>query len=466
MKNIFRILFAVFATVFVITSCEDEADRDWTTPEASFTLYDTTLGTATLYPSMESNPFTLKWEAVSGASEYTVEIASTETFDSPVTLGTSSTNVFTTTIGELNTAMLQAGLSPYTSNTAYIRVTTGSQVSNVISFSVTPYPAEVPVITAPTSGEEFILSAENESENATTINWSDYASYGVDVTYTVELAATGSDTYQTVGTVTNANSIALTVQELNALILKTGAEVGVQGDFNIRVTASTTSTGGTIEKTSEVVTIKVTPYESNVVLYLVGDATAAGWTNSADNASMFPLLNSHSQSTQYTYTGYFAAGGFKLIKTKGSWGEQYGKGDSDGTLSADGGSGNISVPSAGYYKFTADTSTLTYTLEAVTAPTSSYATVGIIGDATANGWDASTAMTQSTFDTHVWYLENVTLTDGSMKFRANNSWDVNWGSGDSDFGTATNGGDNIPVTAGTYTIYFNDYSGAYTLVKN
>ena len=47
-----------------------------------------------------------------------------------------------------------------------------------------------------------------------------------------------------------------------------------------------------------------------------------------------------------------------------------------------------------------------------------------------------------------------TLTDGKMKFRANNSWDVNWGD---------NGGD-IIVTAGKYDIWFNDLDRRYTFI--
>ena len=55
-----------------------------------------------------------------------------------------------------------------------------------------------------------------------------------------------------------------------------------------------------------------------------------------------------------------------------------------------------------------------------------FETVGIIGDATPNGWDASTPMVQDPVDTNVWTLE-VELFAGEAKFRADDSWDVNWG---------------------------------------
>ncbi len=465
MKNIFKFLLVAVVAVLALASCEDEANRDWTTPEASFSLYDTSLGDVALYPTMAENPFIMKWDAVSGTSEYTVQLSATEDFAAPFVLGTSNTNTYTSTIGALNTALLQAGFSPYSVNTVYARVMAGAQVSTVISFNVTPYPADVPVITSPAAGTAIALSVDNEADNATTVTWKDYTYTAVDVAYTVKIAAHGGDTYQTLGTVTNATSLPVTVQELNNIVLKTGATPGVESAFDLIVSASTTSAGGTIEKISEPVTVNITPYESTVFLYLIGDATAAGWDNTTDNPDMFPLLNSHTQSTLYTYTGYFKAGGFKLIKNKGSWDNQYGKGSADGTLSTDGGSGNISVPADGYYKLTVDVSKLTYTLQAVNAPTSSYATIGIIGSATPNGWDGSTAMTQSGFDPHVWYLEHITLSNGEAKFRANNEWTVGWGGSDEVFGTgSTDNAPNIPVQAGVYDIYFNDYSGAYTFI--
>ena len=74
-------------------------------------------------------------------------------------------------------------------------------------------------------------------------------------------------------------------------------------------------------------------------------------------------------------------------------------------------------------------------------------TWGIIGDATANGWDSDQNMTWNA-EKHCW-CATITLTDGTIKFRANDGWDINFG-GNPDNLSA--GGDNIPVTAGTYDI--------------
>ncbi len=472
MKNIFKLLFASLLVSILFVACDNDADRDWTTPEASFKLYDTTLGSNVLYETMKNNPFVLTWDKAS-SSDYTVVFSTTEDFANKITLGTAASNTFTTTIGDINSKFLTAGVSPYASTTVYVRVEAGSEISNTISFAVTPYPISGPIITAPTAGMELVLNINNQNATATTVTWNDYSQYGVSVKYLVEIAAKGSTTFMSLGEVTIpspnlgniAKSLSLTHKVLNDAILKTGAQANVQSEFDVRITATTESTGGTISLTSAVSTIKVTPFVNNVTLYLIGDATAGEWNNSTANDNMYPLLGNHAVSTSYTYTGYFKVGGFKLIKDKGNWDNQYGAGSSAGTLSSSGNSGNINVTAAGYYKLTVDVSTLTYTLVSVSTPTVTYPTVGIIGSSTTNGWNSSTAMTKSTFDPHIWYLTNVNLTNGELKFRANDAWDVSWGSSDADFGTGNLGGANIPVAAGVYNIYFNDNSGAYTLIK-
>lgn len=102
---------------------------------------------------------------------------------------------------------------------------------------------------------------------------------------------------------------------------------------------------------------------------------------------------------------------------------------------------NNTVSQDGYYKVSINLSTkqTTYTL---------ISRIGIIGDATADGWNADQPMTYNKAE-RCWELSDVTMKAGTFKFRANNGWDINWG------GTAdalTQGGDNISIDAGTYDI--------------
>src|SRR5690606_13517018 len=124
------------------------------------------------------------------------------------------------------------------------------------------------------------------------------------------------------------------------------------------------------------------------------------------------------------------------------------------------------VPSSGYYTFDINFNTLTYTITPFDASGATiYDRVGIIGDATSTGWDSDIAMMRNAeFDPHNWYLHDVELGNGELKFRANDAWDVSWGSTTSYSGVGELGGPNIPVTSGVYDIWFNDLTGEYQLI--
>ena len=97
--------------------------------------------------------------------------------------------------------------------------------------------------------------------------------------------------------------------------------------------------------------------------------------------------------------------------------------------------------------------------------------VAVVGEA-AGGWPGSPGnpgpedvhqMTST--DGENWTLSGLTLTtfatDGGIKFRANNAWDINWGAAEFPTGTGTQGGANIQCIAGTYDVTFNSTTGAY-----
>lgn len=464
MKNILRILFITTLFSFFLQACRDDNDVSWTTQEPSFKLYDTTLGSTVLYPTMEGNPFQLVWEKFGTTNQYAVVFSDTSDFAKSITLATTSTNSYTTTIGALNTALLSAGYSPYSTQKVYFRIETGDKVSNVISFDVQPYPTTAPVITAPITGESIVLDGNMPSAIAKTFTWSDYNTYGVDVTYLVEVSKAGANTFVTLGTVMNLKSFDVANNVFNDAVLKAGLQANVQGDLDIRVTATTKSVGGTINKVSNIVTFKVTPYTAYKFLYLIGDATAGGWNNSVYNDDMYPLFIDSNNTTIYHYTGYFKAGGFKILPKKGDWSQQYGY-KSDGILAVnDGGAGNIPVPSAGYYTLTVNITANTYSLVPYNTTPNTYSTIGVIGDF--NSWGGDYSLTQSTFDSHKWYVTGIDLPTGFLKFRANSAWAINWGSGSAVAGQGVQGGDNIPVNeAANYNIYFNDIDGRYVFIK-
>lgn len=87
--------------------------------------------------------------------------------------------------------------------------------------------------------------------------------------------------------------------------------------------------------------------------------------------------------------------------------------------------------------------------------------VGLIGTATPGGWDLDTNMVQDADSAHIWTLK-LNLVKGAAKFRANDLWDVNWGSNTFPFGVGTQGGPDIMVPAdGEYNVTLNTNTGDY-----
>lgn len=315
---------------------------------------------------------------------------------------------------------------------------------------------------------------QNFPENpALTIAWDNaQLSIPVELKYKVEISKMESFTNPLV-LVTKDQSqttASFTNKEMNEAAKKIGLIPFEVQKMYFRVTSSI----GTDQmmQQSKITGLNITPYLASPVyeyadLFLIGASTAAGWDNNKDNKNLLPFLKTPN-ANKYTFTGYFKKDvtdpGFKIIKEKGSWEAQFGMGAAAGTLSTDGGSGNLQVPADGYYKLSIDIDALTYTLEPITVSPTTYTNISIIGSVNGN-WDTDTQLTQSTFDPHQWVKMGVELTAGEFKFRANNAWDTAWGTNAEFFGTASTTGANIPLSAEwTYDVYFNDATGVYTLI--
>lgn len=261
-----------------------------------------------------------------------------------------------------------------------------------------------------------------------------------------------------------SSPFSLTNKQMNTLAMSLGAVTNTVNEIDVRLKTSV----GKAAFYSNVITLAVTPYVlgpnyNYTDLYLIGDATAAAWDNSATNTKFLPLQKVTTAGV-YSYTGYFAKGGMKIIKTPGSWDTQYGMGGSAGTLSSSGSSGNILVETAGYYKLAININTLTYTLVSIPTPTVTYNTISMIGTAPSD-WNTDVDLQKSAFDPHIWVKKKVAFNTGDLKFRANHDWGTNWGVVQEFFGIADLGGGNIPVnTAFNYDVYFNDVTGEFSLI--
>lgn len=328
-----------------------------------------------------------------------------------------------------------------------------------------------PEITAPATGKVFVLDVNKPTEEAAKFQWS-AAKYSaaVVVKYTLLIDKKGGDftAAKTLASTSNITGASVLVKDLNQAALDLGAQTDVVSLFDVKVASSVS--GGVPQVSKTAITISVTPYTGKLDYkftewYLVGDATVSGWDNNKGNQILF---RSAKNANEYTFTGFFKAGAFKTISTLGSWAPMYG--GATGTLAyrgkdSDPDPASFVIAADGYYTFTMDVQKLTYKLIAYDATAAkSFATVGIVGDSTPGGWDASTAMKKSTFNGHIWSLGVTSLKDGLLKFRANDNWDVSWG-GTTPFSGGGNG-ENIPVAKSKYVIYFNDLDGSYLMIPN
>lgn len=117
----------------------------------------------------------------------------------------------------------------------------------------------------------------------------------------------------------------------------------------------------------------------------------------------------------------------------------------------------ILAPGLGYHILSVDTEALTYNMEAYM--------IGLVGSATPNGWDSPDQKMDYNPANGTWHI-TIDLVDGEFKFRKNDGWAWNLG------GTTNSlvqGGDNLQVSAGNYTItltIINDTTGTFTIVRN
>ncbi len=185
---------------------------------------------------------------------------------------------------------------------------------------------------------------------------------------------------------------------------------------------------------------------------LVGDATPGGWDVDTE------LMQDANDGAIWRANIDLVPGNCKF-RANGEWVLSWGSPDwPTGIGTASG--GDIPVPEAGTFQVTLNTTTGEYSF----LPVVYYETIGIIGDATPNGWAEDTDLEMNPEDSAKWSLR-LELTDGVAKFRADNDWPVNWGGADFPSGIGTQDGPDIPVTAGEYFVDFNTTTGEYNFTQ-
>lgn len=311
----------------------------------------------------------------------------------------------------------------------------------------------------------------------------DHPTPAAPVRYTLQIdrAGSGFETPRNLGTTT---SLAMKVQTrpLNLLLLdslgaKAGEPIGVELRLIVRYGQ------GTVREiaSANTLALRLTPYQDSdplQPLYIIGDAN--GW-NTSDTRGMIPLFKENSASTNrtYTFTGYFPAGGFKLLPAEAVGTSTAYCDNGDGTMvyAASGDAFRNETP--GFRTLTVNLRTLAYSFEAYDASGArTWNVMGFIGEFC--NWENEPAMTRwSSANSHLWRLDYTLPPLGSegihpVKFRAERSWDSRWAAIDPEalpygrtmFLTADEADPNVNVREeGAYEIVFNDLTGHYIIRK-
>ncbi|WP_326282009.1 SusE domain-containing protein [Tamlana sp. 2201CG12-4] len=323
------------------------------------------------------------------------------------------------------------------------------------------------------------LDPVNINNPAVTFTWT-FADYNqpASANYSIEIAADEAFTNSTVAIVINGkNKATLSIKELNSAARAVGLPPFTWNSLYARVISSLGTQSG-LPVNSNSITFNVFPYFNYTFddYYFVGNGTAPDWNNNANNP---PLFRDSGNENLYYYTGYyknddgdFNNGRWKILETRGLWQPQWGvienEGSDDpkesGEIAGNPGTqdtdpGRFGVTTSGYYEFTIDFAKKTYT----TVPYDSsgadnYTSMSIQGTAT-----PTIEMTQSDFDSHIWYLTSTRLVAGDLQFVTNTG--STWGSTTVFSGQASENGGKIPVVVlDDYEVWFNDLTGRYIMI--
>lgn len=253
-------------------------------------------------------------------------------------------------------------------------------------------------------------------------------------TYVLEACASGTNFSDSVVILTGINDtkMKITVSDLNGLLLKK-FKADTVSSVDFRIISTLVQTAGTgvapMIYISAIKTASVTVY-GLPRLNLVG-AGVPGYIQS-------PLGDGN-------YSGYVKLDATKpFTLSDPDNGTVYG---ANGTALAVNGVG-ITAPVSGYYLLSVNVSGLSFTLTPYM--------IGVIGDATPNGWNSPDTKMDYNPTTGLWYI-TMNLTVGSIKFRSNDAWgaiNLGIGTGYSISNLWNNGSSgNIPITvAGNYTL--------------
>lgn len=316
-----------------------------------------------------------------------------------------------------------------------------------------------------TTLDNYVLSPAVSSNLGERFTWND-ADFGVqtNVTYELQSSVLGDFSDAEVVGTTIENEIAMTIGQMLSVAMAAGLDSDPTtpapntGSFQVRLRAFAGDNGATEGSFSEPMTLNVELLESapgnggGGIMPASWGVVGSGY-NDWGNAGPDGQFYTTDQADVFVAYVTLIDGEIKF-RENNEWVNDLGDTDADGTLDA--GGDNIAV-TAGTYKITLDIVANTYTIEPFSW--------GVVGSGY-NDWGSAGDDAKFYYDyTTDTFKVGVKLLDGEIKFRQNNEWVTDFGDTGAD-GTLDQGGDNIVVTAGHYTITLNFNDDTYTIEED
>ena len=428
-----KLSYLILSFTLLLGSCDVEESLTITSPAPEFVLNTPGISTIFLNFALPDNPaFTINWkDEVNTGATYTVEMALEPEFTNPTSLGTTNTSNFSMSVTNFNTVLNSLNVTSFTNTAVYMRISTGSSFSNTILFQVSKFAVKLPVFTSPNVNDSFVLSDVNPDAVIATVTWDDPEITSIStvaVSYQLQMAEAGTDfaTVANLGETAN-KTIDLTHGALNTAVLDNNGVAGNAANFEFRIRATAKTAAGDLFRTSETLTLSITPYDVALppALYVVGaGAVDAGWgwsspvelllqgkkwsgniNLSPDNGGNFRFFTDKALewgSPSYNFP-YFTDRGYTI--------------DSNFENANDGDSNFRFIGTAGSYFLTIDTQTKTITLgPAIVGPNCNFDQLWVVGAGAVDaGWGWSSPVQIACTGTGK-YEGNIKLTNDAFRF--------------------------------------------------
>jgi hypothetical protein len=323
-------------------------------------------------------PFT--WtEADYGADlprNYKLVMANTNDINDAIEIVTTSSISYELTVADFNLLLYDAGFKIGENDVFFHVIATvknaavDTLISSASGASITGFSYDQPNLSSPENEISFVLKKENADDAFATFLWTevDYGdAYAVEYSIEFDAANNNFSTAVELASVTS-NTYTGTIGAVNKALIKAGFNADAMVQVEFRVVSSIEGKKGFVEGTP--IKMNLTTYSEEgggeVVppLYLVGNATLAGWDNTKGLEIAWDKTNNN-----YSIVTEFVAGGMKILQESGKWAPQWGDdGSNTGILSfrpteTDPDPAEIASPGVGTFKLIVDIENLTYVFE-------------------------------------------------------------------------------------------------------